>query len=165
VSPPDARRGRWKVVAVAGAVVAAAVIGVVVTRTSASHKSATAADRAGPVSATLVRAGDLGDVDDAQGLRAKIEPGLSAQPDAAQRTPPAPGEKPKCQAAARRLQPPGAVLVYEAAARWQHTTADVFGFSPPGSPATSAPGRPTPTRVYVLARADCHLLVFQSFAP
>src|SRR5436189_244750 len=53
----------------------------------------------------------------------------------------------------------------EATARWQGTPADVFGFSPPGAPATSSPGRPAPMRVYVLARSDCRLLVFQSYAP
>jgi hypothetical protein len=185
--------GRWKVFAVAGAVAAAAVIGVVVTRAGTSHKSPTAAlGKAGPVSKDLVRAGDLGDVDDAQALRAKIQPGLPAgaavRGQAQAATPAAPGagagapanrsaataqrglsaaagETPRCEAAARALQPSGAALVYEATARWQGTPADVFGFSPPGSQATSVPGRPTPTRVYVLARSDCHLLVFQSFAP
>jgi len=214
VPPPDARRkdaaiaaavrgatrderpappGRWKVFAVAGAVAAAAVIGVVVTRASTSDKSHNAAlGKAGPVAKDLVRAGDLGDVDDAQALRARIQPGLPAgaamQGQAQAATPAAPGsgagaatngaaapvqrglraasgEAPRCEAAARALQPSGAVLVYEATARWQGTPADVFGFSPPGSPATSVPGRPPPTRVYVLARSDCHLLVFQSFAP
>ena len=37
--------------------------------------------------------------------------------------------------------------------------------SPEGAPATSSAVRPTPTRVYVLARSDCRLLVFQSYAP
>src|SRR5207248_10570812 len=76
-----------------------------------------------------------------------------------------PGQPPRCEAQARKLDSKGAALVYEATARWQGTPADVFGFSPSGAPATSAPGRPTPTRVYVLARSDCHLLVFQSYAP
>jgi len=76
-----------------------------------------------------------------------------------------PRQTPRCEAEARKLQPKGAVLVYEATVRWQGTPADVFGFSPPGAPATSAPGRRTPTRVYVLSRSDCHLLVFQSYAP
>src|SRR5437763_411211 len=62
---------------------------------------------------------------------------------------------PLCEAQARKLQPNGVVLVYEATARWQGTPADVFGFSPPGAPATSSPGRPAPMRVYVLARSDC----------
>ena len=213
VAPPDARQrddaiaaavraassgqpstpgGRWKVLAVAGAVAAAIVIGVVVTRASTSHKtSKTALGKAGPVSSNLVQAGDLGNVDDSLALRAKIQPGLPAPASAPaaegqassggaagaraesgteQRAlsatkPTTASQAPKCEAAARALQPQGAVLVYEAIARWQGTPADVFGFSPPGPPATSAPGRPTPTRVYVLARSDCHLLVFQSFAP
>jgi hypothetical protein len=179
----------------AGAVAAAVVIGVVVTRSSTSNKAATTAlGKAGPVSSNLVRGGDLGNLDDAQALRAKIEPAVAprvvdaqaanqgaggAGASAAAGTPgqagkqysspalnsTAPGQAPKCEAAARGLQPPGAVLNYEATARWQGTPADVFGFSPPGSPATSAPGRPAPTRVYALARSDCHLLVFQSFSP
>ena len=197
-STPVTRRRRWTLVAVAGGAAAAVLVGVLVTGVSTSHKSSTAALRkAGPVSSQLVRAGDLGDVDDAQALRAKIEPGLpaavapqaaagakAAQPDTgagggiirggpstatatterrALNAARAPSEAPRCDAAARTLQPGRAVLVYVATARWQGTAADVFGFSPEGVPATSS--RPTPTRVYVLARSDCRLLVFQSYAP
>ena len=70
-----------------------------------------------------------------------------------------------CEAVARSLQPKGARLTSVATTIWQGTPADVFAFRPPGVPATSAPGRQTPRRVYVLARSDCHLLVFQSYAP
>src|SRR5205823_14201651 len=198
-STPVTRRRRWTLVAVAGGAAAAVLVGVLVTGVSTSHKSSTAALRkAGPVSSQLVRAGDLGDVDDAQALRDKIEPGLpaasapqaTASPSAQAGTPGAtgggivrgapstatterrtlnaaraPSEAPRCDAAARTLQPGRAVLVYVATARWQGTAADVFGFSPEGVPATSSAVRPTPTRVYVLARSDCRLLVFQSFAP
>jgi len=196
-STPVTRRRRWTLVAAAGAAAAAALVGVLVTRVSTSHKTATTAlGKAGPVSSQLVRAGDLGDVDDAQALRAKIEPGLpasaapqaaagaeAAQPDTnagggivrgapstatterrALNAARAPAEPPRCEAAARTLQPGRAVLVYVATARWQGTAADVFGFSPEGAPATTS-SRPTPTRVYVLARSDCRLLVFQSYAP
>jgi hypothetical protein len=186
------RRKQWTVVVAAGAVAAALLVALVVTRVGTSSRSSKTA--AGPVSTNLVRAGDLGDVDDAQALRAKIEPGLTttagpqaaasgasgqaggasagaangAEPTAttqkralsAARTA---TEQPRCEAAARDLQPGRDVLVYVATARWQGTPADVFGFSPAGAPATSS--RPTPTRVYVLARSDCHLLVFQSYAP
>ena len=187
--PAPTRRRQWTVVIAAGAAAAAVIAGLVVTRAGTSSKPSDTA--AGPVASNVVRAGDLGDVDDAQGLRAKIEPGLpamaaagpSANPGAAagqtggsaagaateRRTASAArraaSEAPRCEAAARALQPGRDVLVYVATARWQGTPADVFGFSPAGAPATSSPGRPTPTRVYVLARSDCHLLVFQSYAP
>jgi hypothetical protein len=195
------RSRRRRLVAAAGAVAAAIVVGVVVTRAGTSHKSSTTAS--GPVSSSLVHGGDLGNVDDATALRARVEPSLSAgvngagatagaqsgaagSPDAAapfaagadtaspatSAAPaprpvrqPGPGEPPRCEAQARKLQPAGAALTYVATARWQGTPADVLGFSPPGAPATSSPGRATPTRVYVLARSDCRLLVFQSYAP
>ena len=102
VAPPDASRrdaaiaaavhaassgqgatpsGRWKVIAVAGAVAAAIVIGVVITRASTSHKaSTTALGKAGPVSTNLVRGGDLGNVDDSLALRARVEPSLQPAP-------------------------------------------------------------------------------------
>jgi hypothetical protein len=182
---------RWTIVAAAGAVAAAALVGLVVTRIGTSHKSSTVAqEKAGPVSGQLIRAGDLGDVDDAQALRAKVEPGLPAKAGPQTAASPAAGdqsagaapstattqrralsaarttgEPSRCEGVARTLQPGRVVLVYLATARWQGTPADVFGFSPAGAPATSSPGRPTPTRVYVLARSDCRLLVFQSFAP
>jgi hypothetical protein len=69
-----------------------------------------------------------------------------------------------CEGAARALQQGDQVLVYVASARWQGTPAEVLGFSPPGAQVTSS-GRPAPTRVYVLARSGCRLLVFQSYAP
>jgi len=185
--PAPERRRQWTVVVAAGAVAAALLVGLVVTRAGTSSKSSKTA--AGAVSPNLVRAGDLGDVGDAQGLRAKIEPQLT--PTAAAHAPskptpaagPAAGagaqsttdqrvasaarqtEAPRCEGAARALQRGRDLLVYVATARWQGTPADVFGFSPAGAPVTGSPGRPTPTRVYVLARSDCHLLVFQSYAP
>jgi negative regulator of sigma E activity len=189
--PVRDRRRQWTVVVVAGAVAAALLVALVVTRVGTSSKSSNTA--AGPVSSNLVRAGDLGNVDDAQGLRAKIEPrltqtaaqapdkgaasaagqsggggaGAAATPErrVASEARQAPAEAPRCEGAARALQPGRALLVYVATARWKGTPADVFGFSPAGAPVTGSPGRPTPTRVYVLARSDCHLLVFQSYAP
>jgi hypothetical protein len=119
----------------------------------------------GPVSSHLVVGGDLGRLDSEQALRSKIEPALSG--DVASPTSAAHSALSlnRCEGVARKLQPQGAALAYVATARWQATEAEVFGFSPPGAPATSSRGHPTPTRVYVLARADCRLLVFQSFAP
>jgi hypothetical protein len=187
--PTPDRRRQWTVVVAAGAVAAALLLGLVVTRAGTSSKSSKTA----AVSSNLVRAGDLGNVDDAQGLRAKIEPrltqtaaqapdkgaasaagqsgggggGAAATPErrAASEARQAPAEAPRCEGAARALQPGRALLVYVATVRWKGTPADVFGFSPAGAPVTGSPGRPTPTRVYVLARSDCHLLVFQSYAP
>ncbi|MCU1451696.1 MAG: hypothetical protein JWP02_3866 [Acidimicrobiales bacterium] len=69
-----------------------------------------------------------------------------------------------CEATARALQPGEEVLTYVADARWQGTPAEVLGFSPADAPGSGS-GRPAPTRVYVLARSGCRLLVFQSFAP
>jgi hypothetical protein len=142
--------------------VAALVVGVVVARVSTSNNSSSAPR--GPVSHNLVRAGDVGDVNNELTLRGLVEPALYQQ-TAPARKPAGARQTPRCETEARKLQPNGAVLVYEATARWQGTPADVFGFSPPGAPATSVPGRRAPTRVYVLSRSDCHLLVFQSYAP
>jgi hypothetical protein len=148
--------------AVVGAVALVVIIGLVVTRTSGSGDSSNALTGAGPVSANLIRGGDLGDVDGDQALRQKIEPTLKT---GASHTSQKPGPQPACAGEARKLQRSGPVLTYVATARWQGTAADVFGFSPPGAPATSSRGRPSPTRLYVLARSDCRLLVFQSYAP
>jgi len=150
---------RWKLFAVGGAVVAVVIIGAVLTRSSPSPDPGTS----GPVASNLVSAGNLGPVDGEQALRAKLEPALgrgAARPTGTHRT-----ELTLCGGAARKLQPQGSALAYVATADWQGTPAEVFGFNPPGAPATSSPGRPAPTRVYVLARSDCHLLVFQSFSP
>ena len=46
-----------------------------------------------------------------------------------------------------------------------HFSKPMSGFTPSDVPATSVPGRPVPTRVYVLAASGCRLLVFQSYAP
>src|SRR5207248_8173375 len=70
-----------------------------------------------------------------------------------------------CEANARALQPGTQVLVYRATARWQGTPAVVFGFSAQSPTSTRQAGRPSPTRVYVMARSGCRLLVFQSYAP
>lgn len=154
---PSGRGRSWRLAAVVAAIVAAIVIGVIITRSGTSDNSS--ADR-GPVSTHLIRAGDIGDVKDELALRAIVEPALrgnAAQGSAA--------ASPRCTAEARKLQPKGAVLSYESTGRWQGEAAEVFGFSPPGAPATSSAGRPPPTRVYVLSQADCRLLAFQSYAP
>jgi hypothetical protein len=153
LNPDQGRRLAVVVIAIAAVV----VIGVLVIRASTSD---TSSKDGGPVSSHLIRAGDIGDLKDELALRAAVEPALRGS--ARQRS----GSEPlRCTAEARKLQPAGAVLTYEAAARWQGSTAEVFGFSPPGAPATSSGGRPAQTRLYVLARADCRLLVFQSYAP
>jgi hypothetical protein len=157
--------------------------------------STAAAKGAGPVSAHLVEGGDLGDVADAQGLHDKLQPTLGAastQAAAAARSPaPSAGKSDTatsgnavsgtalgtvpakrlagrrtvpCEAAARALQPGPQILTYVADARWQGTPAEVLGFSPADARGSSS-ARPVPTRVYVLARSGCRLLVFQSFAP
>jgi hypothetical protein len=69
-----------------------------------------------------------------------------------------------CESTARALQPGQEILTYVAGARWQGAPAEVLGFSPADARGSGS-GRPVPTRVYVLARSGCRLLVFQSFAP
>ena len=135
------------------------VIGVLATRSSTSSDSA----KTDPVASNLVLAGDLGPLDSEQALRTKVEPALSG--GGARPTGTEPTEVAGCVGVARKLQPQGAALAYVATTRWQGTDAEVFGFNPPGVPATSSAGRPARTRMYVLARSDCHLLVFQSFSP
>ena len=160
---PAATANRWKLIAVVGGVAVAIVIGLAVTRSSSSNHSSTGLGQDGPTASNLVRAGDLGAVDGEQALRAALEPALApgrAPPRAAKTT-----ESPRCEGVARGLQPQGAALAFVATTTWRGSPAEVFGFTPPGAPATSSPGRPTPMRVYVLARPDCRLLVFQSFAP
>jgi hypothetical protein len=159
LSDRPASDNRWKLFVVGGAVVVAVVIGGVLTRSSPSPDPGTS----GPVASNLVSAGNLGAVDGDQALRAKLEPALSSgatRPGGTQQT-----ALTLCGGAARKLQPQGSALAYIATADWQGTPAEVFGFNPPGAQATSSPGRPAPTRVYVLARSDCRLLVFQSFSP
>lgn len=144
-----------------GGVVVAVAVAIAITRSDTSSDSRSAA---GPVSTNVVRAGNLGDASDEQALREKVEPALTARasitPTTTSKAAPS-----RCEPQARALQPAGAMLVYEATARWQGTPADVIGFSPPGAPKTTVPDRRPPTRVYVLARSDCRLLVFQSYAP
>jgi hypothetical protein len=41
----------------------------------------------------------------------------------------------------------------------------VFGFTDPGPTPTRSAGALSPTRIYVMARSGCRLLVFQSYAP
>lgn len=150
-------RDRWKLVAVVAGIVAVIVIGVVLTRGGTTDKSS---EDDGPVSSHLIRAGDIGDVKDELALRALVEPALRGGTGQHSGS-----GSPHCTAEARKLQPAGAVLTYEAVARWQGSAAEVFGFSPPGPPATGSGSRPAPTRLYVLSRVDCRLLVFQSYAP
>src|SRR2546423_4496222 len=67
------RRSLWRLVAAVG--VAAAVVGGVlaVNRVTTSHTSSTAS---GPVASDVVRAGNLGDINDDLALRAAVQPSL-----------------------------------------------------------------------------------------
>lgn len=180
------RLSRWAAIGGVAAVALGVLVGIVATRdTTSKHQFASRDTSSGPVSPTAVDGGDLGVVDDATALRAKVEPGVasSAAAPSAEAAPsasssPAAAAAPAgarkqaatagvvpCEREARALQPGTEVLVYRATAAWQGTPAVVLGFSPADAPATTAPGRRVPTRVYVLARSDCRLLSFQSYAP
>src|SRR5439155_19097191 len=67
---------RWRVIAAAGGVAAAVLVGIVVARVTASNTPSSTAS--GPVSKHLVRAGDIGAVNDALELRGIIEPVLQS---------------------------------------------------------------------------------------
>ena len=185
---------RWAALAGVAAVAVGVLVGLVATRDTGSRQNyAAVGESAGPVSSDVVNGGDLGEVDDDTALRQKLEPHMlqtqskagasgEAATSAAASPPsstPAEGAPSRgasagvekgsdrsavpCEREARALQPGTEVLVYQATATWQGTPASVLGFSPPGAPATNS--RRVPTRVYVLARSDCRLLSFQSYAP
>jgi len=161
--------GRRQAALVIGAVVATVLValGAVALAGRGGAGGSRRSQGAGPVAGALVDAGDLGEVADAQALRQRVEPalpttGTSGTAQSAKRTR---GPSLPCEAETRRLHPTSQLLVYRAAARWQGTPAVLFGFTGT-APAPARPaGKPTPTRVYVMSRADCELLVFQSYAP
>ena len=158
-----------------GGLAAAIILGLAVTGCSSPNHSSQPLGQNGPTARNLIRAGDLGAVPDELALRTALEPALAAGSKTASPPKPSAGQPLRCEGVARGLQPPGAALAFVATTSWRGTPAEVFGFSPPGAPSTamptatttapSSPGRPNPMRVYVLARPNCQLLVFQSFAP
>jgi len=192
--PAPSWRSRRLVVAAAGiaaAVLVAGGVAALVGRSgSSSSKFAAASRRSGPVASNFIEAGDIGDLADDKTLKARVEPSLFATEAGASAAAPAPaagGAAPQtsgqpsaksdalrsaaaagplpCEAKARALQPGAQVLVYRASARWQGTPAVVFGFTAASPTPTRPSGKPSPTRVYVMARSGCRLLVFQSYAP
>ena len=123
-----------------------------------------------PTSGAVSELGDLGALSDAAALRAVVEPTLGQRNDraagaanAAPRTAqletraattvPAP----RCVDAARALDPANLHPAASGIATWRGTPADVLVYA--------VAGRPGAARVYVLARAGCRVLEFQSYAP
>ena len=185
---------RWAAAGAAGAV-AAAVIGLLIVRPG-HHATPTASKGNSAVgqaldSGNVINGGDLGDVSDADALRAKVEPvlhpassgegaaagqtaGGSSGGDVGVRPPAAPPGTVRatansritgrCEGAALGLQRGPQVLLYAASARWQGTPAEVLAFAAGGTTTTAA-SRPSSVRVYVMAARGCRLLVFQSYAP
>jgi hypothetical protein len=108
---------------------------------------------------------------DAAALRAVVEPTLGQRNDRAARAAnAAPGTvqqfdnrasttvpAPRCVDAARALDPANLHPVASGIATWRGTPADVLVYA--------VAGRPGAARVYVLARAGCRVLEFQSYAP
>jgi hypothetical protein len=180
---------------VVAAALAAVVVIVIVVREGSHHRKTAGPNSGSATRVTVVDGGDLGDVPDAAALKAEVEPSIrrgapsatgGASPSSAAGgspfgpaatrsstgpTAPAPSSRVAtdpsaipCEGQARALQPGPQSLVYFAGAKWQGTAAEVLGFSST-PPATTAPGRPPPVRVYVMSRRGCRLLVFQSYAP
>jgi hypothetical protein len=63
----------------------------------------------------------------------------------------------QCVDAARALDPANVSPAAQGTATWRGTPAEVLVYA--------VAGRPGAARVYVLARADCRVLEFQSYAP
>jgi hypothetical protein len=116
--------------------------------------------------------GDLGAVRDTAALRAVVQPTLQRLTAAAPAAPSAVGAAPGtaqrsvdtnsevaqgCVGAARALDPANVSPAAAGTATWQGTPAEVLVYA--------VAGRPGAARVYVLARADCRVLEFQSYAP
>jgi hypothetical protein len=117
--------------------------------------------------------GDLGALTDTAALRAVVQPTLAqltadaptaerATPGAAQQF--AAGDSARlgkaarrCVDAARALDPANVRPAAAGRATWQGTPAEVLVYA--------VDGRPGAARVYVLARTDCRVLEFQSYAP
>jgi hypothetical protein len=115
--------------------------------------------------------GDLGALEDDAALRAAVQP-AAAQAFATRsargaetldQTSPAPGTGAAgsaalvCTRAAEALDPGDARVALVATATWLGTPAEVFVFD--------AAGRPGAARIHVLARRDCHVLLFESLEP
>jgi hypothetical protein len=144
------------------------------TKLQATSGAAKAQDRAVNEGAPLPAVpslGDLGELKDSAALRAAIQPsvseftlrgvaGAAAPPRADKQTADSPTTTTAtsaCAGAARALDPANVRPAAVATATWQGTPAEVLVYA--------VEGRSGAARVYVLARADCHVLEFQSYAP
>ena len=140
----------------------------------ATKAAGSAAVSGGPTPTTSGAASDLGDLGalpDTAALRAVIQPTLQQlTTGAAKAAPAAPAAAPPsaagdrtlaqargCVGAARALDPANVSPTAAGIATWQGTPAEVLVYA--------LAGRPGAARVYVLARADCRVLEFQSYAP
>ena len=138
----------------------------------ASEAGDQAGTSAGPATATEVsELGDLGALTDTAALRALVQPTLAqldaGAPPAAERAAPDANQQfrsgakqatvRRCADAARALDPANLRPAAAGIATWQGTPAEVFVYA--------VEGRPGAARVYVLARSDCRVLEFQSYAP
>lgn len=145
------------------------------TKLQATSGAAKAQDRAADVGARVPAVpslGDLGELKGSAALRAALQPSVAEfalravtgqpAPSAAEKqsadSPPATTTATSvCAGAARALNPANGRPAAVATATWQGTPAEVLVYA--------VDGRPGAARVYVLARADCHVLEFQSYAP
>jgi hypothetical protein len=124
-----------------------------------------------PTGAEVADLGDLGPLTDTAALRAVVQPTVAqfsrrlgkatgeAAPPATQAQDAANARltaRP-CVDAARALDPANVRPTAVGTATWRGTPADVLVYA--------VAGRPGAARVYVLARADCRVLEFQSYAP
>jgi hypothetical protein len=107
------------------------------------------APAAAPGPPTATAGGDLGEVNDAATLTARVRPGLAPAREAAA-APRVVGTYP-CEAQARAADAGLGPVVFTGTARVQGTPAVVLGFSPPGQPA--------PVTVQARAQGDCRLLL------
>jgi hypothetical protein len=148
------------------------------TKLQATSGAAKAQDRAAnegaPVPA-VPSLGDLGELKGSAALRAALQPSVAEfalravagqpAPSAAEKQDKQSADSPTttttatsvCAGAARALDPANGRPAAVATATWQGTPAEVLVYA--------VDGRPGAARVYVLARADCHVLEFQSYAP
>jgi hypothetical protein len=128
-----------------------------------------------PAAGAVGDLGDLGELAGSAALRAIVEPKVAefAQDGAAQAAPPAPATDadsgaPRysrdglasgvaCDGVARSLDPKNVDPTHAGIATWQGTPASVFVYS--------VQGQPGALHLYVLARADCRVLEFQSYTP
>jgi hypothetical protein len=145
------------------------------TKLQATSGAAKAQDRAANAAAPVPAVpslGDLGELKGSAALRAALQPSVAEFALRGVTGQPAPSAANKqyadspttttsatsvCAGAARALNPANGRPAAVATATWQGTPAEVLVYA--------VDGRPGAGRVYVLARADCHVLEFQSYAP